>query len=593
MDIYSSGRQGWANAVSLDCDEKLQFRILGTYYQIAVQRFHLDEKISVLSEGNLWLVSEDKIDFNDVIHQEALFTIKLMNGDRYYHGIINYFMLTGNDGRFYYYQASLVPSSWFLSLNKNYKIFQNVTTKEIVSKVLENNNILSNCYDFRLVNDYKKRSYCTQYGESDLHFVSRILEEEGIFYFFEHSKDNHLLVLADDTVVYKKIAGEPKIGFHHNSGMVADKEAIDKFGYIRSVRPGTVTQTNYNFKRPSLGLRVEAHGKTHTKYELYEYPGDYGFPDDGERNAETRLEEKKTLEESAQGTSNCNRLMPGFTFDLTGHDFEVLNKEYLVVSVVHNGSQSYATSEHSGIAWDYSYSNEFLAVPASIALRPERTFEKPFVRGLQSAIVTGPEGQEIHTDEYGRIKVQFHWDRESKKDDKSSCWLRTCQPWSGNGWGFTSLPRIGDEVLVDFINGDPDWPIVVGSVNNAASPALYKLPEHQTRSGIKTRSSPGGGPENCNELRFEDKKGAEEIYLQSERDWNIFVKNNKAEAIGEDSSTTIGGSSTITVEKSSSETAEEIALTAKSKITLMCGGSTIVLDASGIKIDGAIVKINS
>jgi type VI secretion system secreted protein VgrG len=270
-----------------------------------------------------------------------------------------------------------------------------------------------------------------------------------------------------------------------------------------------------------------------------------------------------------------------------------LNNEYCLVSVEHQGSQSSEYGGNNVISRDYTYSNHFIAIPASTVYRTGKSIEKPFVRGLQTAVVTGPEGEEIHTDEYGRIKVRFHWDREGKNDDRSSCWLRTCQPWSGNGWGFVSLPRVGDEVLVDFINGDPDWPIMVGTVNNAASPALYTLPDNKSQCGIRTRSTPGGGTENFHELRFEDKKGAEEIYLQSEKDWNILVKSSKGQTIGENSSTNIGGSSTVTVKKSSSETAEDITLTASSKITLVCGGSTIVLDPSGIKINGVLVNINS
>lgn len=513
---------------------RFQFLFLNKSYEAAVERFKADENISETYEVTVWLVSEDKIHFTDVIKQDGLFTILGEEKDRNFHGIINHFMLTGRGGRFYFYQASLVPSLWLLSLGKNFRIYQNKTTKEIVTEILETNGIVSDNYAFRLANDYQVRRYCTQYGESDLHFISRLLEEEGIFYFFEHCEENHRLVVSDDTVTNKKIGGEAEILLKQNTGMVADGEVIDTFGYVRSIRPGKVTHNNYNFKRPSLDLKADAQSDTHKNHEVYEYPARHGLPDQGYRKAQVRLEEMKTLEETAQGTSNCPRFLPGFTFDITCHDFEDLNTTYLLVSVEHEGSQSHVTGEYSGIGGDFSYSNQFLAIPASVTLRPETTFEKPFVRGLQSAVVTGPPGQEIHTDEYGRVKVQFHWDREGKKNEQSSCWLRTSQPWSGNGWGFVSLPRIGDEVLVDFINGDPDWPIIVGTVNNAASPALYKLPANKTQSGIKTRSTPGGGPNNFNELRFEDQRGAEEVYLQGEKDWNILIKNDKGQSVGHD-----------------------------------------------------------
>ena len=526
---------------------KLQCKFLGKSYKTAVERFHAEENISEAYEVTLWLVSEDKIHFKDVIRQACLFSVEGKDNNRHFHGIVNHFMLSGKGGRFYFYQATLVPSLWFLSLGKNFRIFQNKSTEEIVTDILEENGIDSDCYTSRLIKDYEERRYCTQYGESDLHFISRLLEEEGIFYFFEHSPDNHLLVLADDTVVYKRIEGETEIGLHHDAGMAAEKEVIDKFGYVRSIRPGKVTHTNYNFKRPSLDLHAEALGDTHERYEIYQYPGAHGLPEQGERNAQIHLEEQKTLEETAQGTSNCPRFRPGFTFDMTCHDFEDLNTKYLLVSVEHKGSQSHVTGEYSGIGGDFSYSNEFLAIPASVTLRPEKTFQKPSVLGLQSAVVTGPPGQEIHTDEYGRIKVQFHWDREGQNNGRSSCWLRTSQPWSGNGWGMVSLPRIGDEVLVAFLNGDPDWPIMVGNLNNAASPALYSLPANRTQSGIRTRSTPGGGPNNFNELRFEDKKGSEEVYLQGEKDWNILVKNDKAQQVGRDEALQVGNNRVKTV----------------------------------------------
>ena len=556
---------------------KLQFKISDKSACIAVERFYAEEKISETYEINLWLVSEYSINFEDMIHQEGLFTIKGIDKDRQFHGIISHFMRTGKGGRFYFYQAILVPSFWLLSLGCGFKIYQNKNIIEIITEVFDGNEMDTDSYTFRLVNDYEERRYCTQYGESDLHFISRLLEEEGIYYFFENSVDGHLLVFADDTAAYKKIDGETEIGIRHDTGMATNKEAIANLGHVLSIRPGKITQTNYNFKRPSLDLRAEAEGYTYAKYQICEYPGNHGLPEQGERNAQIRLEEKKTMEESAQGSSNCVRFTAGSTIDLTGHDFDDLNTTYLLVSVEHTGSQSHVTGEYSGIGGDFSYSNEFLAVPASVTLRPERTFKKPFVRGLQSATVVGPPGQEIYTDEYGRIKVQFHWDREGKKNENSSCWLRTSQPWSGNGWGMVSLPRIGDEVLVDFINGDPDWPIMVGNVNNAASPALYRLPDNKTQSGIRTRSTPGGGPNNYNELRFEDKKGTEEVFLQAEKDFNVLIKNNETKTIGNTLENKIGKTATIS---------------AGEQLRLVCGNASIMLDQSGrITIQGSEVFI--
>lgn len=335
--------------------------------------------------------------------------------------------------------------------------------------------------------------------------------------------------------------------------MVAEKETIASFVYNRAICPGKITHTNYNFKRPSLDMEVSEEGDTHKIHEIYEFPGDYGLPPDGSTKAKAHLEEAKALEESAQGTSNCARFIPGCTFSVSDHSHDDLNKEYCLISVEHEGSQPNVYGENSGIGGDYTYSNHFIAIPADTVYRTRKTLKKPFVRGIQSAVVTGPKGEEIHTDEFGRIKVQFHWDREGKKDDKSSCWLRTSQHWSGNGWGLVSLPRIGDEVLVDFLNGDPDWPIMVGTVNNAASPALYNLPANKTQSGIKTRSTPGGTVANFNELRFEDKMGSEEVYLQGEKDWNILIKNDKGQRVGHDETLTVGNNRTKHVVMNQSE----------------------------------------
>jgi type VI secretion system secreted protein VgrG len=523
----------------LDETAKFMFQICDTKHSTIVENFSIREQISEPFVITTNLVSELEIDSHEVLEKEALLTITSNSESRYFHGIISNFKFSGESHRFYMYEVTVVPTVWLLDLNKNYKIFQRMSVIDIVTQLLEENQVFSDAYIFKLESTYQTRRYCTQYGESDFAFMSRILEEEGIFYFFEHNEDSHCIVFSDTEAVYCPIGPDSEIDFNSDSGMVAEKETINDFAFNRAICPGKITHRNYNFKRPPLNMEVARKGDTHHGFEVYEYPGDYGLPTGGESKVNVHLETVKSLEESVEGTSNVARFIPGSTFTVNDDSFEGVNGEYCLLSVEHEGTQSCVYGEYSGIGGDYSY---------------------------------------------GRIKVQFHWDREGKNDEKSSCWLRTCQPWSGNGWGFVSLPRIGDEVLVDFINGDPDWPIVVGAVNNAASPALYQLPDNRSQSGIKTRSTPGGGPENFNELRFEDKKGAEEIYLQSEKDFNVLIKNDQVQ--------TVEGNSNITVKKSLSENAADITVTAGPKITLICGGSTIVLDPSGITITGAIVNIN-
>ena len=526
---------------------KFEFKVFETEYNISVKHFTAKEQVSESFITCMYLVSQDEICFNDIINKEAMLTVYSEDNNRYFHGIISNFTLIGRVDRFYTYHATIVPAVWMLNFNKNFRIFQNLSVVDIVTKILDENLIPSDTYSFKLESDYPERRYCTQYGESDFSFICRILEEEGIFYFFEHAEDSHTIVFADTEAVYRPIEGESEICFHHDSGLVAEKESIDNFSYNRAICPGKVTHVNYNFKRPSLDMTVMDEGDTHRNHEIYEYPGDYALPTKGTTKVKFHLEEIKSLEESAQGTSNCARFIPGCTFSIGDHSFEQLNKEYCLISVEHEGSQPNVYGEQSGIGGDYTYSNHFVAIPATVVYRTRKTIDKPFVRGLQSAVVVGPPGHEIFTDEYGRIKVQFHWDRDGKKDGGSSCWLRTSQPWSGNGWGMVSLPRVGDEVLVDFINGDPDWPIVVGNVNNATSPALYRLPANKSQSGIRTRSTPGGGPDNYNELRFEDRNGAEEIFLQGEKDWNILIKNDKGQTVGRDETLNVLNNRTKTV----------------------------------------------
>jgi type VI secretion system secreted protein VgrG len=571
-----------ANSIKIMLEKsKLSFKFLAADYKIAVQRFNAEEKISDIYEVNLWLVSEDKIHFNNVIQSEGLFTIAGKNKDRYFHGIISHFTLNGKGDRFFFYQACLVPYFWCLSLDKDFRSFQDMTTEEIVTEVLEENNILSDSYDFRLVNEYQKRRYCTQYGESDLHFVSRLLEEEGIFYFFEHSKDKHLQVFSDDEQAYLEIPGDKTIHMHHDSGMTTDKEVIDNFSYVRSIRPGMVTQTNYNFKRPSLSLKVNMEGNTHNDYEVYEYPGPYGYPDEGEITAQIRLQEKKTMEEAAQGSSNCVRFIPGHIFQIACHDFGDLNKDYMLVSVRHRGSQLHVTGEYSGIGGGYNYDNEFTAVPASVIIRPEKIHKKPVVQGLQPAVVVGPKGEEIHVDEFCRVKVQFPWDRNGQNDEKSSCWVRVVQSWGGGGYGAINIPRIGDEVVIAFLNGDPDWPILVGSVYNAANMPINNLKQSVTQTGIKTKTHKGEG---FHELRFDDAKGSEEIFLHSQKDWNIIVRDSKGQAVGGNKYSYVKGIQT--------EIAKEMNLAAYEKITIVSGASSIIITPEGIKINGPRVDIN-
>ena len=273
------------------------------------------------------------------------------------------------------------------------------------------------------------------------------------------------------------------------------------------------------------------------KYEIYDYPGQYGTQDKGKKLTKTRMEGQTCLQERATGASNCPRLISGHTFKLDGHNFAAFDREYLLVTVNHDGEQSQTLEEQAGTDGT-NYHNTFTAIPSSVAYHPGKPIKKPYIHGIQTATVVGPENEEIYVDEYGRVKVQFHWDRKGKKNEQSSCWLRCAQAWGGAGRGSMFIPRIGDEVIVSFLEGDPDWPLITGSVYNGANPPLYDLPGNKTRSTIRTKSYPRSN--GYNELRFEDKAGSEEVYLQGERDWNILIKNDKGQTVGHDETLTVG-----------------------------------------------------
>jgi type VI secretion system secreted protein VgrG len=505
--------------------------------KLGVAEFSIREEISVPFGVDLTLASEDDIQFDDVIAQEALLTILGFEEDRYVHGIVREFMQTGSRGRFHLYQAAVVPSLWLLSLEQDCRIFQNKTVQEIVTQILNETDITSDRFAFRPQNQYQPREYCVQYRETDLNFISRILEEEGIFYFFEHTEDKHLLVFGDSTVNYQPIAGtknennQTEVKFHAPDALVPDEESVYEFMFSRQIQSGKITLRDFNFEKPSLDLTAQEEADSFKKLEMYDYPGEYAEQGRGKTQAGLRLEETVMFRDRAEGQSNCPRFVPGFTFKLTGHEREGFDQEYLLLDVFHSGSQPQVLEEHTG-GGGTSYSNQMLGIPSSVTLRPERKAPKPVVEGVQTAMVVGPEGEEIYTDTYGRVKAQFHWDREGEKNESSSCWIRVASSFAGGNYGCIFTPRIGQEVIVDFIEGDPDRPIITGRVYNASTMPPYPLPDEKTKSAIKTNSSLGG--KGFNEIRFEDAKGDEEIFIHAEKNLDMRVKNNRREWIGND-----------------------------------------------------------
>jgi type VI secretion system secreted protein VgrG len=537
-------------AIGAANEPRFLFQVADT--DLLVVDFTAGECVSAPYEIRLTLASEDDVSFETVISKPASLTVQSGDSDRYFQGIIDKFVQTGTIGRFFMYQARVVPAIWLLSLEHDCRIFQKKTTEDIVKQVLKEAGILSDDFEFRLQNQYTPREYCVQYRETDLDFISRLLEEEGIFYVFEHTAEKALLIFGDSTVNYQAIKGEAGVVFNPTAAMVPEEESVTRFNLSRRLRSGKVTLKDFNFEKPDLDLTAAESAEDKTQLEVYTYPGRYGDETTGKKLAQIRLQEKTLFRDQAEGDSFCPRFVPGFTFTLSGHELEHFNLEYLITEVVHKGSQPQVLQERAPAEAGFTYANHFFGIPSTTPLRPERKTPKPVVEGVQTAIVTGPSGEEIYTDKFGRIKVQFHWDREGQRNERSSCWIRVSHAWAGAGWGVMYVPRIGQEVIVDFLEGNPDCPIVIGCVYDGNNMPPYGLPGEKTKSTIMSNSSKGGG--GSNEIRFEDAKGSEEIFVHGQKDWTIAIENDKNQTVGNDESLTVENNRTKSVGADQSET---------------------------------------
>jgi type VI secretion system secreted protein VgrG len=510
-----------------------------------VTTVHGTEAISELFQFDIDLTSEvGLLELNDMMGRPAKLTFVDEEGDRCIWGIVARFEVTGIGERRVRYRARLVPRAWLLTMRRKSRIFQSKMTPDIIREVFEDAGLDSGD-DFRIDTQaaYIQHEFCVQYRESDWDFVSRLMEEAGIFYFFENGEDHTVMVLADRASAHPEIPGEASVPYREPGIGTRQREEVYELRLAQQVCHGAVTLRDFDFTRPSQLLEEheedtsrEAQGERRLEY--YDYPGDWVQEANGSDVARVRLEEARALHQVAAGQTDIARLLPGHRFTLEDHPYESREQEYLVVALEHWGGQEQAAGEEAGRQEELVYRNAFQAIPSGVIFRPPRLTQRPRVQGPQTAIVVGPSGEEIHTDEHGRVKVQFHWDREGERDERSSCWIRVSQNWAGAGWGVMQIPRIGQEVIVDFLEGDPDRPIITGRVYNGENPPPYGLPGEKTKSTIKSDSSLGGG--GSNELRFEDAKGSEEVYLHAEKDWDIVVENNKTQRIGNDETSHVG-----------------------------------------------------
>jgi type VI secretion system secreted protein VgrG len=513
--------------------------------------------LSIAGTTKLSLLSrKGDIDPNALLGKPMQVTLELRDEvKRHVHGYVARFSSGGHRGRFFTYQATVMPWLWFMSRTSDCRIFQDMTVPDIVKAVFEDHPIAN--YEFKLFRSYRTWVYCVQYRESDFNFVSRLLEQEGIYWYFEHSEGAHKLVLVDASSAHDEAAGYDALPYFANVAQAPpDTEYVNRWQVSREVTTGKVVITDYNFEKPSGKLEVEAvkaRAYDLSDGEAFDYPGEYMVKADGQHYIDTRIDEHQSRFEVFQGSSNAYALDTGRLFGLKRHPRDDQNAQYLLAST---SLECRDEGHESGSGAGVSVTCDFTAIPAAQQFRPRRSTPKPFVQGAQTAVVVGPAGEEIFTDKYGRVKVQFHWDRLGKRNEKSSCWVRVSYPWAGKNFGAIHIPRIGQEVIVDFLEGDPDQPIIVGRVYNAEQMPPWELPANATQSGILTRSSKGGGYGNANAIRFEDKQGAEQLWIHAEKNQDIEVENDETHSVGHDRTKTIDNDETSHIKHDRTETVD-------------------------------------
>ncbi len=579
-----------------------------------------EEELGQPFRYDLSLLSEDgDLVLSDLLGQVVTVELDLPettptpnDGVRFFNGYVTRFSRHGVDRNYHVYYATLRPWLWLLSQQSNYRIFQNKTAPEIIKEVFRAHGLTD--FQESLTGDYSPREFVVQYRETDLNFVSRLMEDEGIYYFFTHQADKHTLVLADFYGAHNKVPGYEEVPYFRPGSMQQSlPDHIDDWESVLRIQPGTVVLNDFNFKIPKANLLAKRSApNSHEKadFEDYEYPGNYLKIDNGELRARLRLEELNAQYERARGGGNAAGLATGFLFDLTGYPIDSENREYLVTGATFT-IEGLDYESQAGSSEEEPFRCTLEAIDSHCQFRTQRGTPRPTVAGPQTATVVGKDGEEIWTDEYGRVKVQFHWDREGKDDENSSCWVRVAQMWAGPKFGAINIPRIGDEVIVDFLEGDPDRPMITGRVYNADNMPPYALPDNKTQTGVKTRSTKGGNPDNFNEIRFEDLKGKEELHIQAERDMTTHVKRNQSTNVDGDQSITVIGNQSVTIQgkgkspiqsttsvtgKHTFDASDTIKIQAPTSITLECGGSTIVMEPGKITITaggGATVVLDA
>ncbi|WP_175693229.1 type VI secretion system Vgr family protein [Burkholderia ambifaria] len=528
--------------------------------------FHGTEGLSQNFEFHVRLASQDSnIELKKLIGQPVTITLQLTDAlasseERYFHGYVANFTHLDHDGSFTVYSATIVPWLWMLSRSRDIRIFQEESTEAILSKVFREYGKIAS-FEFRLSKATKNRSYCTQYRETDLEFVERLMQEDGLFFFFEHAKDNHKLIITDNSIAAKPISGRSPV-LQYTKGEALDNLAvITSFQASRQLESTNVGLKTFDYKVPHARRFVSGGTEVNQgevpSYEVYDYLGEHGFPDSDRGEALTRFRTQALAAHSKIfiGTSTSRRVSPCQYFELDDHydhgSTKPEDRQFLLTTVTHSGTNNYQAGEGAA-----TYQCSFTCIRKKIPYRPAFTIERPTIIGPQTAVVVGPEGEEIYTDNLGRVKVQFHWDRLGKRDQGSSCWVRVGQPWAASGFGMIQIPRIGNEVVVIFLDGNPDRPLIISSVYNSANMPPWGLPANATQSGILTRSTKTGNVNTANAIRFEDKNGAEEVWLHAEKDQRIEVEHDESHWVGNDRAKNIDHDETVHVKHDRTETVD-------------------------------------
>ncbi|MFD2229433.1 type VI secretion system Vgr family protein [Alkalimarinus sediminis] len=606
---------------------RLMFSVAGINDLLRVVHFDGHEAISSLYEYSIDIACEnDSLSLNDLIGRQATFQIKDDKGhSRTIMGAVYGVTQGAIQRRFAFYTFKLVPQFKWLQHRHGCRIFQDQDVATIVQQIFDEAGLDSQSYRFELSSHYPQREYCVQYDENEWHFVSRLLEEEGIHFHFEQSERQPIMVISDNPSSFRPLTPTREIRFQGNSGQAGDQATLHVLSWNQQVTHDQITFNDYNYEKPNRSLLSSAQDESTPKLESYSYPGGYKQAEEGDRLSKVELARDKVASCKIEAKGTVCFFSSGSVFTLAQHPRDDYNVEFLVTAIKQSGDQPQVLEEQSG-SGGYQFKTTVSCLPSTMEYRPQRTHRKPVIKGAQTAVVYGAPGESIYTDELGRIKVNFHWERENK----SSCWLRVSQAWAGNQWGTVSLPRVGQEVIVDFVDGNPDTPLVTGCVYHNLHKPPYKLPDHKTRTTFKSQSVPAGG---FNELRVEDKKGHEQIFVQAQKDLDLKIL--------QDHKTHVGGSSHLIVDRDQCEqingefnqsvtgdikvqtqaghhltingdrqdkiagsikqqaggdvhikSGNRVILDAGVELTIQAGGAFIKLSPAGVQIQGATINLN-